>query len=39
MWHAFRRTTRERVASGGNAAVVVAAARHTFGALAAWCRG
>jgi heme oxygenase (biliverdin-IX-beta and delta-forming) len=39
MWHAFRRVTRERVASGGNAAVVVTAARQTFGALAAWCRG
>ena len=38
MWHAFRRTTRERVASGGDAALVVAAARQTFGALAAWCR-
>jgi heme oxygenase len=39
MWHAFRRTTRERVAAGGDALVVVAAARSTFGALAAWCRG
>jgi len=38
MWHAFRRVTRERVASGGDAAIVVAAARQTFGALAAWCR-
>jgi heme oxygenase len=38
MWHAFRRATREQVASGGNPAVVVAAARQTFGALAAWCR-
>ena len=38
MWHAFRRATRERVASGGDAAAVVAAARQTFGALAAWCR-
>ena len=38
MWHAFRRTTRERVASGGDAATVVAAARQTFSALAAWCR-
>jgi heme oxygenase len=38
MWHAFRRVTRERVASGGDAATVVAAARETFGALAAWCR-
>ena len=39
MWQAFRRTTRERVAGGGDATVVVAAARCTFGALAAWCRG
>ena len=38
MWHAFRRVTREQVASGGNAAAVVAAARQTFTALAAWCR-
>ena len=38
MWHAFRRTTRERVAAGGDATLVVAAARQTFGALAAWCR-
>ena len=38
MWHALRRSTRERVASGGDAEVVVAAARQTFGALAAWCR-
>ncbi len=37
MWHAFRRTTRERVAAGGDAAVVVAAACSTFGALTAWC--
>jgi heme oxygenase (biliverdin-IX-beta and delta-forming) len=36
MWHAFRRTTRERIAVGGDAAVVVAAARATFGALAGW---
>jgi heme oxygenase (biliverdin-IX-beta and delta-forming) len=38
MWHDFRRTTRDRIAAGGDAAVVVAAARQTFGALAAWCR-
>jgi heme oxygenase len=38
MWHAFRRTTRERVATGGDAEVVVAAAQQTFNALAAWCR-
>jgi heme oxygenase (biliverdin-IX-beta and delta-forming) len=38
MWHAFRRTTRERIATGGDAEVGVAAARQTFGALAAWCR-
>lgn len=38
MWHAFRRTARERVASGGDAEVVLAAAQQTFGALAAWCR-
>ena len=37
MWAAFRRTTRDRVASGGDAAAVVSAARQTFGALAAWC--
>jgi heme oxygenase len=37
MWHAFRRTTRQQVASGGDATAVVAAARQTFGALAAWC--
>jgi len=38
MWHAFRRATRERVASGGDATAVVTAARQTFGALATWCR-
>jgi heme oxygenase len=37
MWHAFRRATRDRVAAGGDAAAVVASARDTFGALAAWC--
>jgi heme oxygenase len=38
MWHAFRQGTRERIAAGGNADVVVAAARETFGLLADWCR-
>ena len=38
MWHEFRRTTRERVAAGGDADAMVAAARDTFAALAAWCR-
>jgi heme oxygenase (biliverdin-IX-beta and delta-forming) len=38
MWHGFRRAARERVAGGGDAATMVAAARQTFGALAAWCR-
>jgi heme oxygenase (biliverdin-IX-beta and delta-forming) len=38
MWHGFRRAVRERVAAGGDAATMVAAARQTFGALAAWCR-
>jgi heme oxygenase len=37
MWHAFRRTTRARIAGGGHAAVVVGSARETFQALAAWC--
>jgi heme oxygenase len=37
MWHAFRRATRDRVAAGGDAARIVAVARTTFGALAAWC--
>jgi heme oxygenase (biliverdin-IX-beta and delta-forming) len=37
MWHAFRRVTRERVTAGGDAAAVVASARDTFRALAAWC--
>jgi heme oxygenase len=37
MWHAYRRVTRERVAAGGDAGRVVAAARATFTALAAWC--
>ncbi|UOY03498.1 biliverdin-producing heme oxygenase [Blastococcus sp. PRF04-17] len=38
MWHAFRRTARGRVAAGGNAEAMVAGARDTFDALAAWCR-
>jgi heme oxygenase len=38
MWHAFRRTARNRIAAGGDAAAMVGAARSTFGALAAWCR-
>jgi len=38
MWHAFRTATRDRVAAGGQAAAVVASARSTFTALAAWCR-
>jgi heme oxygenase len=38
MWHAFRRAARDRVAAGGDAEVMVAAAQETFGALAAWCR-
>jgi heme oxygenase (biliverdin-IX-beta and delta-forming) len=37
MWHAFRRVTRERVTAGGDADAVVASARDTFRALAAWC--
>jgi heme oxygenase len=37
MWHAFRTTTRARIAAGGNADRLVAAARETFGALAGWC--
>ncbi len=38
MWAAFRRVTRERVAAGGDADAMVDEARHTFRALAAWCR-
>jgi heme oxygenase len=38
MWAAFRRATRDRIAAGGDASAVVAAARETFGVLAAWCR-
>ena len=37
MWHGFRRAARDRVAAGGDAATMVAAARQTFGALASWC--
>ncbi|MFQ1000696.1 biliverdin-producing heme oxygenase [Modestobacter sp. SSW1-42] len=37
MWHAFRTATRARIADGGNADRLVAAARETFGALAGWC--
>jgi heme oxygenase len=38
MWHAFRRAARDRIAGGGNADAVVAAARGTFAVLAGWCR-
>ncbi len=38
MWRDFRRAARDRVAAGGDAGAMVAAARQTFGALAAWCR-
>ena len=38
MWLAFRSVARARVAAGGDPATMVAAARHTFGALAGWCR-
>ena len=37
MWHAFRRTTRDRVAGGGDAGAMLAAATSTFRALAEWC--
>jgi heme oxygenase len=37
MWHGFRTTTRAHVAAGGDADRVVATARRTFAALAAWC--
>jgi len=37
MWHAFRTVTRARIAGGGDADRLVAAARETFGALAGWC--
>ncbi|HEX2075546.1 MAG TPA: biliverdin-producing heme oxygenase [Geodermatophilus sp.] len=36
MWHAYRRATRDRVATDGDAGRVVAAACDTFAALAAW---
>jgi heme oxygenase len=38
MWHAFRGTARDHVAAGGDAQVMVTAARETFGALADRCR-
>lgn len=38
MWHGFRRAARERVAAGGDAGTMVAAARQTFEALSLWCR-
>ena len=38
MWHGFRRAARARVAAGGDAGTMVAAARQTFAALALWCR-
>lgn len=38
MWHGFRRAARQRVAAGGDARTMVAAARQTFGALASWCQ-
>jgi hypothetical protein len=38
MWASFRRETRARVAAGGDAGTVLAAARTTFGHLADWCR-
>jgi heme oxygenase len=37
MWHAFRTATRTRIAEGGNADRLVAAAQETFAALAGWC--
>lgn len=37
MWHAYRRAARDRVAAGGDAGRMVAAARSTFAALAGWC--
>ncbi|MGY5884603.1 biliverdin-producing heme oxygenase [Modestobacter lacusdianchii] len=36
-WHDFRTVTRARVAGGGDADRLVAAARETFGTLARWC--
>lgn len=38
MWAAFRRSTRARVATGGDAAAMVVSARTTFAGLAGWCR-
>jgi heme oxygenase len=38
MWHAFRRTARDRIAGGGHPQAMVTSARATFGALADWCR-
>jgi heme oxygenase len=38
MWATFRRVARERVADGGDADAMVAAARETFRELGAWCR-
>jgi len=38
MWHAFRRATRDRVARGGDPAVILASATGTFRSLAEWCR-
>jgi heme oxygenase len=38
MWAAFRRATRARVARGGDAGAMLAAARTTFASLADWCR-
>jgi heme oxygenase len=37
MWHAYRTATRARVDAGVDADLVVATARQTFTALAAWC--
>jgi heme oxygenase len=37
MWHAFRRAARDRVARGGSADAMLAAATGTFRSLAAWC--
>jgi heme oxygenase len=37
MWRGYRAATRARIAAGGDADRVVAAAQQTFAALAAWC--
>lgn len=37
MWHRFRSATRTHVATGGDPARVVDAARQTFTALGSWC--